>query len=386
MFASRTDWNLSLNRFTIALDKNKKSGKELLDLTASNPTECGFEYPAEKILAALSSPAAMEYHPISQGLLSARQAVAGYYREKSIAVSEENVFLTTSTSEAYSYIFRLLCEPGDEVLAPRPSYPLFEFLANIQDVKLAPYSLVYDHGWQMDMSSVRAAITKRTRAVIVVNPNNPTGSYVHPRELEQLNKLCTENDLALISDEVFHDFPLRDVEHADFATNHAALTFTLSGLSKIAGLPQMKIAWTVVSGPENLRKQAVERLEVIADTYLSMNSPIQHALPQLMESRRKFQKQLKARLATNLAVLGSQLAQQNTCTRLEVDAGWYSVLRVPATRSDEELAIALLEEKNVLLHPGHFFDFEQEGYLVLSLMTPEQDFIEGVKRVLAFFS
>lgn len=385
MFASRTGWDLSVNKFTTALEKHKKSGKQLLDLTASNPTECGFEYAADKILDALSSPAAMEYQPVAKGLLSARRAVAKYYREKSIAVSEENILLTTGTSEAYSYIFRLLCEPDDEILAPRPSYPLFEFLANIQDVKLTGYSLVYDHGWQMDLSSVRAAIGPRTRAIIVVNPNNPTGSYVQPDELEELNKLCSEQDLALISDEVFHDFALRQRERTDFAANQDALTFTLSGLSKIAGLPQMKVAWMVVSGPDKLRKQAVDRLDVIADTYLSMSAPIQHALPQLLESRHGFQTQLKARLAANLAVLDKLLVQHHVCTRLEVDAGWYAILRVPAMRTDEDVTIALLEERGVLVHPGHFFDFEQDGHLVLSLMTGERDFAEGAKRVLNFF-
>ncbi len=385
MFASRTGWNLSVNRFTVALENHRKSGKPLLDLTASNPTECGFEYPAEEILAALARPPAMEYHPIAQGLMSARRAVEKYYREKSIAVSEDNIFLTTSTSEAYSYIFRLLCDPGDEILAPRPSYPLFEFLADIQDVKLAPYSLVYDHGWQMDMSSVRAAVTPRTRAIIVVNPNNPTGSYVQPCELDELNGLCADHDLALISDEVFHDFPLREVEHADFAANQAALTFTLSGLSKIAGLPQMKVAWAVVGGPDKLRQTAVERLDVIADTYLSMNTPMQHAMPALMESRHGFQKQLKERLVGNLAALDGLLAAQRACQRLEVEAGWYAVLRVPVTRTDEEMAVALLKELDVLVHPGHFFDFEQDGYLVLSLMTPEPAFVEGAKRVVGFF-
>jgi aspartate/methionine/tyrosine aminotransferase len=385
MFASRTGWNLTINKFTTALEKHKKSGKQLLDLTASNPTECEFEYSAEKIFGALCSPAAMEYHPTAQGLQSARQAVANYYREKSISAGEENIFLTTSTSEAYSYIFRLLCEPGDEILAPRPSYPLFEFLANIQDVKLTPYSLVYDHGWQMDLDPLRAAVTERTRAIIVVNPNNPTGSYVQPSELEQLNRLCIERELALISDEVFHDYPLREAKRADLAANQEVLTFTLSGLSKVAGLPQMKVAWMVVGGPEKLRKKAVERLDVIADTYLSMNAPIQHALTALLDSRHGFQRQLKLRLAANLSALDTLLEQQQACTRLEVDAGWYAILRVPATRTDEELAVELLEECDVLVHPGHFFDFEQDGYLVVSLMASEQVFAEGAKRVLEFF-
>src|SRR6185312_1859624 len=351
MFASRTDWNLSLNKFTVALDKHKKSGKQLLDLTASNPTDCGFEYSAEEILRSLKSLAAMKYHPIAQGLLSARQAVADYYREKSIAVSEENIFLTTSTSEAYSYIFRLLCEPGDEVLVPRPSYPLFEFLANIQDVRLVPYSLVYDHGWQIEFNSLKCAINPRTRAIITVNPNNPTGSYVKADELAQMNHLCAAHDLALISDEVFHDYPLRGSGHVTFASNQEALTFTLSGLSKVAGLPQMKVAWMAVTGPDTQRTQALARLEVIADTYLSMNAPLQHALPAMLDSRHALQRQLNARLKANLQTLDAQLAKQKTCTRLDVEAGWYAILRVPATQSDEDRAITLLEKHSVLVHP-----------------------------------
>lgn len=382
MFAARTGWDLTPNRFTLALEQHKKSGSELLDLTASNPTECGLKYESGKIIKSLCSSKTLKYEPLAQGLPAARQAVTDYYQAKSIAVPAENIILTTSTSEAYSYIFRLLCEPGDEVLVPRPSYPLFEFLANIQDVRLVPYSLVHDHGWQIEFNSLQAALGPRTRAIITVNPNNPTGSYIKADELGQLNRLCAAYDLAVISDEVFHDYPLRGSDHLSFASNFSALTFTLSGLSKVAGLPQMKVAWMVVSGPDAQRSQALARLDVIADTYLSMNAPLQHALPAMLESRHAFQRQLNARLKTNLQVLDSLLSKQKTCTRLDVEAGWYAVLRVPVTQSDEDLAIVLLEKHDVLVHPGHFFDFEQEGYLILSLMTVEKDFSEGIKRIL----
>jgi aspartate/methionine/tyrosine aminotransferase len=382
MFSSRTSWNLSPNRFTTALESKKKSGSALLDLTASNPTTCGLIYPAEKILSSLTNSAAMTYEPESKGLLVARKAVAAYYADQPepVAVSPENIILTTSTSEAYSYAFRLLCEPGDEVLIPQPSYPLFDFLATIQDVRLIPYSLVYDHGWQIDFNSLRSAITPRTRAVIVVNPNNPTGSYVKAKELVELNEICAENELAIIADEVFLDYPLPGAACKSFAGNSEALTFTLSGLSKISGLPQMKVAWMAVSGP--IARDALSRLDIIADTYLSMNAPMQFATPTLLACRNDFQSQLKARLRTNLAELDSQLAAQNHCARLDVEAGWYATLRVPVTQSDEDLAIALIEDESVIVHPGHFFDFEQDGYLILSLLTAEDVFREGLRRVL----
>jgi alanine-synthesizing transaminase len=384
MFSSRTSWNLSPNRYALALEQKRKSGTALLDLTVSNPTTCGLTYDTEKILDSLTNPAALVYEPKSKGLLVARQAVADYYagQPNPVKFSPENIIVTTSTSEAYSFALRLLCEPGDEVLIPQPSYPLFDFLATIQDVRLVPYALVYDHGWQIDFNSLRAAITERTRAVIVVNPNNPTGSYLKSEELTELNQICAKSNLAIIADEVFLDFPMQASAPASLATNQEVLTFTLSGLSKISGLPQMKVAWMAVSGPEQITTAALSRLDVIADTYLSMSAPIQHATPTLLECRHGFQSQLKFRLRTNLAELDSQLADQRHCTRLDVEAGWYATLRVPVTQSDEDLAVALIEKENVIVHPGHFFDFEQEGFLILSLMTPEDVFQEGVQRIL----
>jgi aspartate/methionine/tyrosine aminotransferase len=303
-----------------------------------------------------------------------------------VKLDPEQLLLTTSTSEAYSFAFRLLCDPEDEVLIPTPSYPLFEYLAQIQDVHLVPYELVYDHGWQIDVHSLEKAITARTRAIILVNPNNPTGSYVREGEREQLSCFCREHSLALIVDEVFFDFNLSEEKFTSVAANRDVLTFTLSGLSKVAGLPQMKVAWIATTGPRELTEPALERLEVIADTYLSMNAPVQHAIPELLGSRRDFQKQLMTRLRTNLTELDSQLSNQKLVTRLDAQGGWYATLRVPVTRTDEELAIALLRETEVLVHPGHFFDFASDGYLILSLMTPEAAFAEGVARVLRFIS
>jgi alanine-synthesizing transaminase len=386
MFAERTNWNLTGNRLSEALARHRASGKRLFDLTASNPTECGFEYDSELILAALHNPAALRYEPNPKGLESTRLAVTEYYSARGVAVSAEAIVLTTSTSEAYSFVFRLLCNPGDELLIPAPSYPLFGFLADILDVKLVRYPLIYDHGWQIDLHSLQQAITARTRGVIVVNPNNPTGHFVKAAELARLNELCAAREMALIADEVFLDFPLGPEKPASFADNNAALTFTMSGLSKIAGLPQMKMAWLIASGPDELKIKALEKLEVIADTYLSPNAPAQLGTPVFLEQQGGFQKQLLARVRQNLKELDRQLGPQNNCSRLQVEGGWYVVLRVPATRSDEEVALTLLETRDVYVHPGHFFDFPSDGYLVLSLITAEEQFAEGVRRTLMLAS
>ncbi len=291
--------------------------------------------------------------------------------------------MTTSTSEAYSFAFRLLCNAGDELLIPSPSYPLFDYLAEIQDVKLVRYPLVYDHGWQIDFHSLEGAITARTRGVIVVHPNNPTGHFAGAADLARLNAICAARRMVLIADEVFLDFGLGGERAASFATNVGALTFAMSGLSKICGLPQMKIAWLITSGPADLKTQALARLEVIADTYLSMSAPLQAATPALLNERHVFQKQLMERVRANLAELDAHLAGQKSCSRLDVEGGWYAVLRVPAMRSDEELALKLLAKKDVYVYPGHFYDFPGDGYLVVSLITPKTEFSEGIAQLLS---
>jgi alanine-synthesizing transaminase len=384
MFSDRTNWKLTRNRLTEALDEIRSSGAPVLDLTISNPTRAGLRYDEPRILQALASPQAMDYDPQPKGLPSARAAVAEYY-ETAHGIQDlnpERLILTTSTSEGYAFVFRLLCNPGDELLVPKPSYPLFEFLADLQDVKLVPYPLLYDHGWQMDFPSLEKVVTDRTRGVVVVHPNNPTGSYVHSQERESLNRYCREHDLALIADEVFLDYPLNQAPQQSFAANQDVLTFTLSGVSKISALPQMKVAWIVTTGPASLVEAAQARLEVIADTYLSMNAPVQWAIPALLEQRKSIQQQLLDRVLTNLAELDRQLAAQKTCQRLSVEGGWYAVLRVPVTQTDEELAVDLVRRKSVLVHPGHFYDFPSDGYLVLSLITPGTEFAEAVQRVL----
>jgi aspartate/methionine/tyrosine aminotransferase len=384
VFASRTHWPLAPNCFSIALQKHRAAGREVLDLTVSNPTAIGLRYDFDAILSSLSNPEALAYRPDAKGLRVARDAVAAYYRERGVSLDPERLVLTTSTSEAYSFVFRLLCDPGDEVLVPAPSYPLFEFLADIQDVRLRSYPLFYDHGWHLDLHALAAAIGERTRALMFVHPNNPTGSYVKPSDAVQLNLVCEERGLALVVDEVFLDFAHDGSARPSFVSATQVLTFTLSGLSKVAGLPQMKFAWIAVGGPDDQVREALARLEVIADTYLSMNAPIQLAAPALFAQRHDFQQQLMERMRANLAELDRQLSAQTLCQRLEIEGGWYAVLRVPATRSDEDLAIELLERKSVLVHPGHFYDFPADGYLVVSLIARAEEFSEGLKRLLEF--
>ncbi len=385
MFAKRTNWNLETNRLSVALAAHRAAGKPLIDLTVSNPTECGFEYNEEAILRALRNPAALKYEPNPRGLAVARGAVARYYAERDTVVSDDDIFLTTSTSEAYSYVFRTLCNPDDEVLIPEPSYPLFEFLADIQDVRLVRYPLVYDYGWQIDFHALEQAITSQTRGVIVVHPNNPTGHYLKLEEMRKLNEVCAAREIAIIADEVFLDFALGDKRHATFAANSGALTFTMSGLSKICGLPQMKAAWLIVSGPEPSKAQALARIEVIADTYLSMNAPIQWALPALLGLRRQFQMQLMVRVRENLAELDRQLAGQKACSRLEVEGGWNAVIRVPATHSDEELSIELLATKGLYAHPGYFYEFPSYGHLVVTLISAEAAFAKGIRLLFSMW-
>lgn len=384
MFSKRTDWQLSLNLFTKAQRELEKEGREVLDLTLSNPTRAGIPYDERSILGSLNDPRALDYDPQSKGLLSARKAVTRYYSDQhpGLQLDPESVILTTSTSEGYSYVFRLMCNPGDEVLVPKPSYPLFDFLADLQDVKLVPSPLIYDHGWHIDIPSLQRVISPRTCAIVLVHPNNPTGSYVSSTDRAALNELCKQHNLALIVDEVFLDYRHSGDMRQTFASNGEALTFTLSGLSKISALPQMKVAWVVVSGPKQMTSPALERLEVIADTFLSMNTPIQLALPALLEQRKRIQPFLLDRVRENLAELDSQLMQQQTCQRLDVEGGWYAILRIPVLQSDEESAIQILHEQSVLVHPGHFVDFPRDGYLVLSLITRPEEFREGTRRIL----
>jgi aspartate/methionine/tyrosine aminotransferase len=390
MFSRRTAWNLATNRYTEALEEHRRAGRELLDLTASNPTTIGLGFREDELLRSFTLREALTYEPLAQGMLSAREAVAQYYAEKGSRISSEDLILTTSTSEAYSFVFRLLCDPGDAVLVPTPSYPLFDFLGDLNDLKLVPYELVYDHGWQIEFEPLRMAMARaqnegsRCRAVLVVHPNNPTGSYVKAHEATELSRVCSANEMAIIADEVFLDYSLGDIPAFSFSANSDVLTFTLSGLSKISCLPQMKVAWVATTGPESLKREALARLAVIADTYLSMNAPTQLAVPTMLEERRNIHPQVMQRVRANLGELDAQLDAQNLCRRMTVEGGWYAVLRVPVLGTDEELAVALLRNTGVLLHPGHFYNFHGDGYLVASLITPAREFAEGIRRALQF--
>ena len=392
MFSRRTSWDRTTNRYTQTIDRRRRDGRELLDLTTSNPTTIGLSFHDAELLQSLSNREALTYQPIAKGLLPAREAVAAYYAEKGSAISPDDLILTTSTSEAYSFVFRLLCDPGDSVLVPAPSYPLFDFLADLNDVRLIPYELVYDHGWQIDFTSLLGSIQRgnstggRCRAVLVVHPNNPTGSYADRREIDELQRICTANELAIIADEVFLDYSLGERLPSSFSEDGDALTFVLSGLSKISALPQMKVAWIAASGPIALKREALARLEVIADTFLSMNAPVQLAVPLMLAERHHIQPQLMARIRANLAVLDLHLLSQTACARLAIEGGWYAVLRVPALGSDEDLAISLLERSGVLVQPGYFYNFSSNGYLVVSLITPSHEFETGIDRALSYLS
>ena len=384
MFSKRTNWKLNPNKYTQALEEMRATAS-IVDLTVSNPTQCGFHYDAEHILKAFQNPNALTYEPEAKGLLGAREEVARYYREDhGVIVDPGSVLLTTSTSEAYSYVFRLLCDPHDEILVPKPSYPLFDFLGELQDVSLVPYSLEYAHGWFVDFPSLVRAVTPRTRALLLVHPNNPTGSYVRREERQRLNELCRERGLALVVDEVFLDYGLTDERHQTFATNEDALTFALSGLSKVAALPQMKVAWLIMSGPEPAKKMAIERLEIIADTYLSLNAPTQWAFGALLEQRRLLRPQLLERIRQNWEFLRSSVSKEGGCELLDTEGGWYGVIRLKSDRSDEELAIEILRSTRTLVHPGHFYDFRTDGYLVVSLITQVDHFRQGIGCLMKF--
>jgi alanine-synthesizing transaminase len=385
MFSQRTNWKLSPNKYTRALGEIRISGEHFFDLTVSNPTQCGFHYDEKEILASFQNAKSLSYEPEAKGLLAARQEVARYYAEDhGVAVDPESLLLTTSTSEAYSYVFRLLCNPHDEILVPKPSYPLFDFLGDLQDVALIPYALQHAQGWFIDFPSILRGLTPRTRAVLLVHPNNPTGSYVKPEEVRQLNDLCHERNLALIVDEVFLDYSLASQRRKTFAANQDALTFTLSGLSKIAALPQMKVAWVATTGPQALARSALDRLEIIADTYLSLNSPTQWAFPGLFAQRRSLQPQVLQRIRENWGHLRSLANGKTSCEVLDTEGGWCAVLRIPGERSDEDLAIELLQRAHVLVHPGHFYDFPSDGFVVVSLITPRDDFQRGISCLLEF--
>lgn len=362
-FSRRLPHELRPNALTELLEEKRRAGAQILDLTESNPTRAGIEYP-RGFLAGLAAEAAARYDPEPFGLPAARETLA-----REFGAAPERIFLTASTSEAYSWLFKLLCDPGDEVLVPRPSYPLFDYLAALECVRVRHYGLFHDHGWFIDFHTMKQAINERTRAVVLVNPNNPTGHFLRRHELEQL---CAFG-LPIISDEVFRDYPLHPAPDSVLTLQDAAETivFSLNGLSKTVGLPQMKLAWTIVNGPEDRVRETLSRLEIVADTYLSAGTPVQCALPSLLELRGAVQGQIMERLRENLAVL-----RTSGLRMLEPEAGWYAIVAQP-----EGAEIRLLRERDVLVQPGYFYDFENPGYIVLSLLTAPHIFREGIRRL-----
>ena len=365
----------------------RAAGIPLLDLTGSNPTQCLPEYPHEIIRRAFGRIQEFTYRPDPFGSEVARSTIAEYYQQRGISATSHQLVLTASTSEAYSQVFKLLCDPGDEVLMPLPSYPLFEYLAALESVRMVPYRLRYDGIWHLDLASLCAQISQRTKAIIVVNPNNPTGTFLTVGERGELLNIAQQFSLPIISDEVFTDYlitPRAQIART-FVGNDSVLSFSLNGLSKAAGMPQMKLAWIAISGPAPARQDALGRLEVIADTYLSVATPVQQALPDLLQIGGNIQQQLLERIKQNLAII-DDLSKGTAVQRLQLDGGWSTILQLPRVMTEEEWVRALLQEQNVLVQPGFFFDMESEAYIVLSLITPADRFKAGVEKICRFVS
>ena len=382
MFSSRLPRALEENAVTQALARLRTAGTPIIDLTETNPTQVSVPYPQD-LHAMLASPAALTYSPEPLGLPSAREAVSREYARHGVVVSADRIVLTASTSEAYSTLFKLLCDAGDEVLIPQPSYPLFELLSRLDNVETVPYALHMHGGWSLDRASIERALSPRTRAVLVVSPNNPTGSVISREDSEWLSRCCADRNLAIISDEVFADYGLSQRgKEAKGPWGNGALRFSLGGLSKSAGLPQMKLGWMAVSGPDALVAEALSKLELICDTYLSVATPVQVAAASLIEAGAAIRGAIQARVTTNLQKCRELVATQPHITMLEPDAGWCVVLQVPATESEEHMVLRLLEEQHVLVHPGYFFDFPNEAFLVLSLLPEPDVFADGVSRVI----
>jgi hypothetical protein len=372
------------NALSAHLARLRERGIPYIDLTESNPTRVGLAYPPD-LLQPLADPASLVYEPSPLGLPGAREAVAGDFRRRGVPIDPGRIVLTASTSEAYAVLFKLLCNPGDRVLVPVPSYPLFEYLTRLEGIEADAYALEYDGTWELDFESLRRGVKPRTRAVVVVAPNNPTGSLIACRELERLDALCAEHSLALIGDEVFADYPLHP--RADAARSvleaEGALACSLGGLSKSAGLPQVKLGWIGLGGPRPLVRQALEGLELVCDTYLSVATPVQLAAADLMVCGGEIRAQICARTGGNLGRLAATVSRYPACRLLEPEGGWYAVLQVPATKSEEQMVLDLLEEERILVHPGYFFDFPREAFLVLSLLPPVERFQDAVERLLA---
>jgi aspartate/methionine/tyrosine aminotransferase len=390
MFSSRFTGDLSPNALSLLLQEKRSKGQSIFDLTESNATRVGFNYDDGEILAALSQPAAMTYAPDAHGLLEARRAIGQYYRKLGVPVDADDIFLTASTSEAYAILFKLLGNPGDEILVPRPGYPLLSHLARFENLQSVSYPLRYDdaQGWFIDLDVLEALVTSKSRAIVVVSPNNPTGNYVKQTELSVLDQICRRNRVALIADEVFGDFPAAAAQGPlrTALKQSETLTFVLNGFSKMLGLPQVKLGWIVLGGEPGLVQAARTRLEVLLDFYLSVATPVQHAVAKLIGIRQAIQQQIQSRVADNSRFLEEQIQRTSNGRVLKRKGGWYGIIEISDALSDEERVLKLLERQNTLVHPGYFYDFHREGYVVVSLLPPPETFQTGINRLIAQLS
>jgi aspartate/methionine/tyrosine aminotransferase len=386
-FSARVPGGLVPNRLASTLADVRRRGAPIIDLTESNPTRAGFEYPSD-LLGALSRPESLQYAPESLGLPCAREAVSADFSRRGINAAADRIALTASTSEAYSLLFKILCDPDDEVLVPRPSYPLFEHLTRFEAVVPVPYDLEYHGAWSVNLASVQQAISDRTRALLVVNPNNPTGNFVSREEVDRLAELSVAAGASIVADEVFADYPLSPGaadRSGQLLTRDDVLGFTLGGLSKSVGLPQVKLGWIAVGGPDALVQEALARLELVCDTYLSVSTPVQAAAGELLHRGASIRRQIHERVLANYRLLTATAAETPACRVLQSDGGWYAVVQVPSYATEDDLVVSLLTAEGVLTHPGYFFDFPAESFLVVSLLVREDLFADGISRVLRHF-
>jgi len=380
MFSSRLPADLAPTSLARAMETARQSS-DVIDLTESNPTRAGFAYP--DLHAVFDRVDLVAYDPDPRGLAAAREAIAADYARRRVAIAADRILLTASSSESYAHLFKVLCDPGDGVLVPVPSYPLFDHLAGLEGIRLVPYRLEYHDRWDLDVDDLARCLDDRIRAVLVVSPNNPTGSVLRRGDLDRLARLCADRQLALIGDEVFADYPIDATSPGAVSVieQHTALAISLGGLSKSAGLPQLKLGWMALGGPDDVVRAALDRLELVADTYLSVASPVQRATAALLQLAPRVREQISARLTANLSTLRHVAASYPACEVLPVEGGWSAVVRVPATRTDEHWALALAEQARVIVYPGFFFDFERDGYLVVSLLVTPVDFARGIARL-----
>lgn len=373
------------NQLSDLIEAKRQRGEVIIDLSESNPTRCGISYPEKEILAALADESSLLYQPEPRGLLIARKAIADYYATLGISVKPEHILLTASTSEAYSFLFKLLCNTGDEVIVPQPSYPLLEYLCQLNDVALRQYRLAYDGEWHIDFESLQSAFTGRTRAIVLVHPNNPTGSYLKQHEFERVCAIAAEHQCAVIADEVFQPYSFfPDVRRANIlALQSSVLLFSLNGISKLLGLPQLKLSWIVINGTSKQTAEALNRLDIIADTFLSVNTPVQTAIPKLLSNASNIENQIRVRIQTNYTLLQKIFAGSNTSI-FQIEGGWYAILRLPQTHSDDQWAESILTHQNIIVQPGHYYGIEQKSCIVLSLLCPSDLFTNASSRIRLF--